>query len=121
MAGSRCWRSKRETGERASEGQRIARGWNVTIDELERCISILLALARSRGVEKLDTGSLDLYWTVPSPEWIEMQQQPDLGVGSLGDDLTQLEKLLVDPQRASSVDLDRAAAMLRLISDRLSN
>ena len=93
----------------------------MTIDELERCISQLLALARSRGIEKIDTGKRDYYWSVPSPEWVDMTKQPQLTVGSLDDDLAELNKLRAEPERASSVDLDRAAAMLRLISEELSS
>ncbi|AKF86108.1 hypothetical protein MFUL124B02_21520 [Myxococcus fulvus 124B02] len=92
----------------------------MTIEELEQCISRLLALARSRGIEKIDTGKHDSYWNVPSPEWVDMTKQPELSVGSLDDDLAELHKLRAQPDRASSVDLDRAAAMLRLISDELS-
>lgn len=92
----------------------------MTIDELERCISRLLRVARSRGITKIDTGARDYYWNVPSPEWVDMTKQPELTVGSLDDDLSELEKLLADPDRASSVDLDRAAAILRLLSDGLA-
>ncbi|WP_426746450.1 hypothetical protein VZQ01_41825 [Myxococcus faecalis] len=92
----------------------------MTLDELEQCISQLLALARSRGIERLDTGKRDYYWNVPSPEWVDMTKQPPLTVGSLDDDLVELDKLRAQPERAASVDLDRAAAMLRLISDELS-
>jgi hypothetical protein len=47
-----------------------------------------------------------------------MTDQPQqLAVGSLEDDQLELARLLVDPARASSVDLDRAAAMLHFLSD----
>jgi hypothetical protein len=92
----------------------------VTIDDLEGCIFKLLALARARGIQEVGLRGEDSYWTVPSPEWLEMKQQPALAVGSLADDLAELEKLVAHPERASSIDLDRAAAALRLLSDRLS-
>jgi hypothetical protein len=92
----------------------------MTIDELERCIGQLLELARARGVRQIDTGARDLYWQVPSPDWVDMSKQPALTVGSLDDDVSELKKLLEDPARASSVDFVRVAAVLQVISDELS-
>lgn len=92
----------------------------MTLEALEQCISQLLALARSRGIEEVDTRERDYYWNVPSPEWVDMTKQPQLTVGSLDDDLVELNKLRTQPERASSVDFDRVAAMLRLLSDKLS-
>lgn len=92
----------------------------MTIDELEEVILRLLRLARERGVQNLNTGSRDYYWSVSSPEWVDMGKEPSLAVGSLDDDISELTKLLVDSDRASAVDLDRAAAVLRMISDDLS-
>lgn len=93
----------------------------MTIDEFEKCILRLLSLARSRGVVKIDTGSRDYYWNVPAPAWVDMTKEPKLAVGSLDDDVAELSKLLDEPDRASAVDLDRAAAVLHLISDDLSS
>ena len=88
----------------------------MTIEELEQCLSQLLALARSRGMEKIDAGKRDDFWSVPSPEWVDMTKEPRLMVGSLDDDLAELNKLRTEPERVSTVELDRAAAILRLIS-----
>ena len=93
----------------------------MTIDELGICISRLLALAKARGITEVHPGERDSYWVVSGPEWVDMTKQPQqLGVGSMDDDLSELKKLLTDPHRASSVDFDRAATLLRLISDELS-
>ena len=92
----------------------------MTVDELERCLAELLTLARSRGIHEIERGTHDHYWCVSSPEWLDMTREPKLGVGSLEDDRSELRKLLAQPERASSVDLDRAAAMLRLLSEKIS-
>ena len=68
----------------------------MTIDELERCILRLLSLARSRGIEKIDTGPRDYYWSIPAPEWVDMTKEPKPAVGSLDDDVSELSKLLED-------------------------
>jgi hypothetical protein len=91
----------------------------MTVDDLERCIGILLTHARARGVDELTT-THDYYWDAYGPERFVMLSKPQLLVGSIDDDLAELEALLRDPWRATSVDLDRAAAALRLIGDLLS-
>jgi hypothetical protein len=92
----------------------------VTVDELEKCVGLLIDLARSRGVREVDVGEADLYWSVPSPDWVDMAKHPNVVVGDFGDDVAELQKMLQDPGRACSVDFDRVAALLRVVSDRLS-
>jgi hypothetical protein len=49
-----------------------------------------------------------------------MQEPVTPAVGSLDDDMTELRKLLADPDRASAVDFDRIAAILKLLSAKLA-
>ncbi|AGC48268.1 hypothetical protein MYSTI_06996 [Myxococcus stipitatus DSM 14675] len=93
----------------------------MTIDELERCIVRLLRNARQRGIERIETRERDYYWTVPWPDWTDMTKVPEPGVGSFDDDILELTKILEDPDRDSSVDLDRAASLLHLIADDMAN
>ena len=92
----------------------------MTIDELGRCIRVLLQLAEQRGVRTLDLEG-DLYWTMSSPEWrhVYAEPAPKPAVGSLIDDEAELRKVLLQPDRASAVDLERAAHLLLLLSDQL--
>ncbi|AGC48510.1 hypothetical protein MYSTI_07238 [Myxococcus stipitatus DSM 14675] len=92
----------------------------MTLDDFEKCILQLLNLARQRGIERLDTQAHDYYWIVPAPDWVDFTNDPKPAVGSLHDDLAELRKLLDDPDRGSSIDLDRAASLLHLLSDHLS-
>ncbi len=90
------------------------------VDDLEACLSQLFSMVRARGVQAIDLRQLDYYWRVGSPEWLDMHHDPKLVVGSLWDDALELKNLLADPDRASAVDLDRVAALLRVLSDQLS-
>ena len=45
---------------------------------------------------------------------------PTPGVGSFSDDEEELSKLLASPERASAVDLERLAHLLRLLSDQMT-
>lgn len=89
----------------------------ISLDELAECFRILCSHAKSRGVTAVEPGNDDLYWSVGSPDWRKIHQDPAPGVGSFADDASELKKLLADPGRASAVDLDRLASMLRVISD----
>lgn len=92
----------------------------MTVAELRECIDVLLQLAERRGVRDLDLES-DLYWTMSSPEWRDLYADPTPNpvVGSLIDDEAELMKLLSRPDRASAVDLERAAHLLLLLSDQV--
>ena len=92
----------------------------MTLEDLGKCIEILIQLARSRGLSEITISDPGSYWTVTAPEWTEMYKDPALAVGSFSDDEQALHRLLLDPTRASSVDFDRAAHLLRLVSDRLA-
>jgi len=90
------------------------------VSDLEKCVSILARLARERGMDDVLEPDCDGYWTICSPDWTQIYEEPKPGVGSFSDDAEQLAKLLADPSRASAVDLDRVAHLLRLLSDQLA-
>jgi hypothetical protein len=91
----------------------------MTLIELEGCLKILFAYARAQGATGIEAGARDLYWTISSPDWLAIYEEPKPSVGSFADDEAELSKLLSDPSRACSVDFDRVAHLLRLLSDTL--
>ena len=90
------------------------------VTDLEKCVSILVRLALERGVEEIALPHDDGYWTVTAPEWTRIYEEPKPAVGSFSDDEEQLSEMLANPERASSVDLERAAHLLRRLSDQLA-
>lgn len=91
----------------------------LTLDELETCLFSVLAMLRSRGIEFAETDRRDFYWSVLSGDWLDFQKEPDIAVGSLDDDVQGLRRLLSDPSGASAIDLERLAAVLKLLSEDL--
>lgn len=87
----------------------------LTIDQLERCVALVLRRAREQGVVEIDTGDRDLYWTALGSAWMDFQSAPDLAVGSLDDDLEQLAAVLDEPSRLSGNEFDRVAAAIRFV------
>ena len=90
------------------------------LDDLERCVIILMNLAKMRGINEVKSSENDAYWTISSPAWTQIYEEPNPSVGSLSDDEEELIKVLGDPTRASAVDLDRVAHLLRRLSDQLA-
>jgi len=90
------------------------------VTDLEKCVSILARLARERGVDEVTPDS-DGYWTISAPEWTQVYEEPKPAVGSFSDDEEELAKMLANPDRASSVDLERVAHLLRRLSDQLAS
>ena len=67
---------------------------------------------------KLD--DIDMYWSVSGPESYDMSKDPILEVGSLRDDLKELKRLINKDKPATFVDIDRFAAVLNAISQKLN-
>lgn len=93
----------------------------MSLNEIETCVSMLIKHAMSRGVSHVDTTKHDLYWNIPSDEWVDLTKDPTISTGSLGDDILELRSLLSDPSRASVCDMDRVASILRLLSQILQD
>lgn len=87
----------------------------LTIDQLERCVALVLQRARANGVVEIDTGERDLYWTALGGAWMDFQSEPSLAVGSLDHDLEQLAAVLDEPSRLSDNEFDRVAAAIRFL------
>jgi hypothetical protein len=90
------------------------------VTDLEKCMSILTRLALERGVDEVVPPPEDGYWTITAPAWTQVYEEPKPGVGSFSDDEEELMKMLANPERASSVDLERVAHLLRRLSDQLA-
>jgi hypothetical protein len=88
--------------------------------DLENCVGILVRLARESGVDEVMLPDSDGYWTITTPAWTKIYEDPEPAVGSFSDDAEELNNLLSNPERASSVDLERVAHLLRLLSDQLA-
>lgn len=92
----------------------------MNLDELEQCFKALVWKLRADGLDSFEAAPNDFYWVVTSPDWLEMSREPKPAVGSLIDDCAVLTQLANDPSRATAVDLERLASVLRLLSDRLA-
>jgi hypothetical protein len=72
-------------------------------------------------INDIPLGDNDCYWSISTDDWFDLEADPEVIVGSLVDDLAELEKLPGDSLRVSANDLDRLASVLRLLSYQVSS
>ncbi|MCP4600247.1 MAG: hypothetical protein GY847_06895 [Proteobacteria bacterium] len=89
----------------------------ISLQELEKCFSILFRLLYEGGFREVRPSNYDYYWCVLTKESFMFNKEPELAVGSLDDDIEELKKLAKDPSRVSSVDFERLAAVLKYLSE----
>jgi hypothetical protein len=85
---------------------------------------IVLKLKFELGDQAEIRTTTDLYRLIPTDKWSKFEKSEDwnsaskIHLGSLNDDIEELEKLVNDRNRVCTyVDFDRVAALLREISD----
>lgn len=89
----------------------------LTIDEVERCFEVLVRMLRDRNVTDIDTRDRDIYWCVMSGDWLDFTAEAKISVGSLDDDFSELKKLTAKNPFPTKVDLERLAAVFRLLAE----
>lgn len=89
----------------------------LSLQNLRTCLHHVSKMLQDRGIEEVTNGADDFYWTVDSDTRCDVSQDPEINVGSLIDDIAELQKLLAEPSRASVVDLERLASVLRYLAD----
>lgn len=87
----------------------------IQLKDISVLSNLLLEMLRQRGDSTVEIDSIDEYWVVSHPDWIDFSNEPTLSVGSLEDDWKELVQMK-DGRMPTPVDLDRLASVLRAIS-----
>ena len=91
----------------------------ITVAQLEQAFQRIVAKLKSEGVTTVQMAT-DAYRFVPTDAWTNFASD-ELLVGSLGEDIEGLKKLVADPGRfCTYVDVDRFSAVLKAISQELN-
>lgn len=80
--------------------------------ELARCFELILEQLNEET--HLD---MDYYLTIDTSEMVQIEESPEVVIGSLEDDWAELQRRLREGDYFSAVDYDRVAAVLRAISE----
>jgi hypothetical protein len=93
---------------------------SVSLTVLAALLSRIAAVYQERGVVSTDLSDRDFYRVFFTDEMFDIYANvPDtIPVGSLYDDITELSKLLDDPERMTTpLDIERIGNVLRALSD----
>lgn len=74
---------------------------------------------KRRGEHDIDLNALDYYHALPADQAINVYEEPamPLPIGSTHDDISELQKLISDPDRlAIPHDLERLANLMRAVA-----
>lgn len=91
----------------------------IALNDIETWVAILTRMLEAKGVDSIDVDDVDFYWTINAGDQLDLRQAPEPAVGSLKDDLRELRKVSRGGSMPTPVDLDRFAAVLRVISEKL--
>ena len=84
----------------------------IKINDLKKLCNQLLENTEKLGFEEISFDDKDWYWTVISSERENLDKKPELGVGSLWDDVTELNKVLNKKEPITIVDFSRIANII---------
>jgi len=89
----------------------------IKVNDLEKLFKMIIdQLSVLERVDKVKVDK-DMYRFIPTDKWQSFSQEPL--IGSLYDDLEELEKLINDSDKVISyVDFDRIASLLHYISEK---
>jgi hypothetical protein len=93
---------------------------HVTLAALETVLHRIVASYRQRGIDSVDLSERDLYRAFGTGEMFDVYADAPspIGIGSLHDDISELSKLLADPEGfPTAVDIERLGNALRAVSE----
>ncbi|MBC7449535.1 MAG: hypothetical protein H7330_15900 [Hymenobacteraceae bacterium] len=88
----------------------------ISIPQLQAVFDLLISKLKADGLEVISLKE-DYYWTVLGKEAYDFDASPEPVVGSLEDDVLELKKTLLEPDRLTYLEFDRIAALLNCISE----
>ncbi len=92
----------------------------IPLDDLISLLAQTIKHVKRIHPADVDLSEIDYYWQLGN-EQFDMSIEPPtaIEVGSLSDDVLNLKLALAEPNRASALDLNRIAAVLRALSEKL--
>ncbi|WP_400190414.1 hypothetical protein [Hymenobacter sp. B81] len=95
---------------------------HITVYELEILFRQALTYLRANSLDSQFSLDTDYYALLPTDKWEDMENlaKPEVVIGSLVDDVTELQRVATQTIPFTSVDLDRLASVLRALSQSIS-
>jgi hypothetical protein len=89
------------------------------LNDIEHLLSRAIDHLRLMGIDEVGEPERDYYLTYGN-ERFDVVKKPEPAVGSLCDDIRELESLISNGRVPSAVDIDRLAEVLHWLSDKVS-
>jgi hypothetical protein len=92
----------------------------VMLAALAAVLHRIVADYRQRGIDSVELSERDLYRAFGTGEMFDIYASlpSPVGIGSLHDDMSELSKLLADPERLpTALDIERLGNVLRAVSE----
>jgi hypothetical protein len=94
----------------------------IKINDLKKLCNQLLENVEKLGFEEISFDNKDWYWTIVSSERENLDKEPNIiGVGSLWDDVEELNKVLNKKNPITIVDFSRIANIIIAIEETIAN
>jgi hypothetical protein len=93
---------------------------HVSLAALAAVLHRIVADYRQRGIDSVDLSAHDFYRAFGTKEMFDVYADAPspIGIGSLYDDISELSKLLANPEGLSTaVDIERLGNVLRAVSE----
>ena len=92
----------------------------ITIEDLLKILELLISKAEHSGIETIEVNS-DYYWNISSEDRENFTtDKPDVCVGSLYDDLQELQKVLSKKNPPTILDFERLGNILIFLGNKIS-
>ncbi len=88
----------------------------LSLDDIHKIIEHVFSHLKGRGIKGTGKSPDDFYWQVEADEAFIMLQDPELTVGSLYDDITELRKLINGVDWVTPNELERLAAIFSYLT-----
>lgn len=92
----------------------------ISIDQIESLFRNLIDHLKRSNIKELSFDD-DFYWNVPTKELTNLNNDPELTIGSLEDDINFLKSLLQEEFETNFLELERLSALLKLMSKKLGS
>ncbi len=92
----------------------------VKLDELKNILEILISKAENSKIKKIEIDN-DYYWNISTDDRENFTvDQPEVCVGSLYDDLQELNKVLNKQNQPTPLDFERLGNILIFLGNKIS-
>lgn len=90
----------------------------ITALEIEQLFKLMIEIIQKEGIDEFEI-PVDEYWVVLTDEWNNFKITPELGVGSLEEDIKFLKEAIQEGEMFSFIEFEKVAQVLRAISEKM--